>query len=147
MANNGSVSIEGHWKSLPKGAREFLLETPPESLDLHGFAKFWSSPLGVEYAWSSIKSQRLATRVRNASFSIALNYWCQGKMKESRALMLNGSFFIECIYKGIEIIARWCDSHPSVPCPPELKAFSYAFYSVKTPQAYPRYATGVRSHI
>mmetsp|Transcript_24702 Transcript_24702/g.53529 ORF Transcript_24702/g.53529 Transcript_24702/m.53529 type:complete len:475 (+) Transcript_24702:212-1636(+) len=124
-----ATTISGHWKSLPEQARGFLIETPIDSLTLHSFARFWSSPLVIGYALS----YRPAAIVRDASISMALNYLYTGKVKESRALMLNGAFMLDCVDSDIKNIAQWCRDNPNVPCMLELKNFNHAFYSVITP--------------
>ena len=90
--------IEQQWAVMPKQAIRFLKETPLDSLNAHSFVKFWSQPTLVEYT----RGRRLSDgdtfigRFREASFSIALNYLKLGKVQEARALILNGTFLIEC---------------------------------------------------
>eukprot|EP00584_Thalassiosira_punctigera_P003793 CAMPEP_0172538824 /NCGR_PEP_ID=MMETSP1067-20121228/10140_1 /TAXON_ID=265564 ORGANISM="Thalassiosira punctigera, Strain Tpunct2005C2" /NCGR_SAMPLE_ID=MMETSP1067 /ASSEMBLY_ACC=CAM_ASM_000444 /LENGTH=480 /DNA_ID=CAMNT_0013324399 /DNA_START=123 /DNA_END=1564 /DNA_ORIENTATION=+ len=131
LVHRMEAAISRQWKSLPKEAREFLLETPLESLVLQRFAEFWSSPSGIEYAWSS----GLKKSVRDASLSMALNYLYLGQPREARALMLNGLFMLECMNSGIDRIAIWCRENPNAPCPSWLIHFGHAFHSVKTPVA------------
>mmetsp|Transcript_10798 Transcript_10798/g.19544 ORF Transcript_10798/g.19544 Transcript_10798/m.19544 type:complete len:487 (-) Transcript_10798:31-1491(-) len=143
--NNGSArgmveaqmraTVAEGWKSLPEQARSFLLETPVESLTIHSFAKFWSSPRMIEYALN----HRLARIVSDASMSIALNSLYLGKEKESRALMRNGAFFLDCMESGVESIAQWSRENGDLPCMPELKHFSHAFSSVRTPEVMEAY--------
>jgi len=138
--NNGSArgmveaqmrsTVAECWKSLPKEARSFLFETPVESLTIHSFAKFWSSPQMIEYALNDL----LARIISDASMSIALNSLYLGKEKESRALLRNGAFFLECMESDIESIAQWSRENAELPCMPELKHFSHAFSSVRTPE-------------
>jgi len=112
---------------MPKQAVAFLLETPLNSLTLYGYAKFWLSPMVVDYT----RSVRLAGTVRDASFSIALNYLKLGKVQEARALTLNGSFILGCMDTPIETIVEWCRKDIM----PAVQLFSHVLDSVKTPQA------------
>jgi len=112
---------------MPKQAVAFLLETPLNSLTLYGYAKFWLSPMVVDYT----RSVRLAGTVRDASFSIALNYLMLGKVQEARALTLNGSFILGCMDTPIETIVEWCRKDIM----PAVQLFSHVLDSVKTPQA------------
>ena len=83
---------------MPKQAVRFLKETPLDSLNAHSFVKFWSHPTVVEYTRGRCISagDTFIGRFREASFSIALNYLKLGKVQEARALILNGTFLIEC---------------------------------------------------
>lgn len=125
------VTIEEHWKSIPEQARAFLIETPLNSLTLHRFTKFWTSPNLVKH----VRSQRLAGSIRDASLSIALNSLYLGKVEKARALMLNGSFMLECMDTGIERICKWCRDNANTVCTPELLLFSHALNLAKTPEA------------
>ncbi len=86
-------AIERQWQTLPKGARAFLLETPLDSLSLCEFAKFWSSPFLVDYT----RGKSFPGGVHDASYSLALSYLRLGRVRDARALMLNGSFIMECM--------------------------------------------------
>jgi len=110
-ATNMQNMIEQQWRLLPKGVRAFLLETPLHSLDLRGFVNFYTGKGGI------------FTSMREASFLLALGYNGQRKMREARALMLNGSFIIQCMATPMKTIIQWCQKDAN---PPQAQLFSQA---------------------
>ena len=82
--------IKENWESMPNQAKKFLLGSLG-SINLHRLAEFWSSPMVIEYTRGGI-----AETVGGYSLFIALNYLKLGKVRESQALVLNGSFLLQC---------------------------------------------------
>ena len=82
------------------------------NVTFHQFSKFWST--------ERIFGMRRAETLRDASFRIAINYLHMGKMKEARALMLNGAFAVEymvsTVMRRAEVllffgsVLSWCAS-------------------------------------
>lgn len=116
--------IERHWESFPWQAKKFLLDTL-DKISLFNLLRFWSAPQLVEFTRGKV-----AGSICGASWYLALVYLKLGKIEESRALTLNGSFFQQCYNTSIDYIKGLCESGTSHIIEDKLPFFCSGFFSV-----------------
>mmetsp|Transcript_58648 Transcript_58648/g.124459 ORF Transcript_58648/g.124459 Transcript_58648/m.124459 type:complete len:234 (-) Transcript_58648:2-703(-) len=118
------LKTKPQWKSMPMETQAFLLETPPNSLNLHSFHRFWTSGKVVKFInqqfINPVSKIAPGDVMRDNCYSLALEYLNLKEVNAARALMLNGAFL-----------------HDSTRCKKNTKltSFTYVFCEVKTPEA------------
>ena len=90
------LKTKPQWKSMPKETQAFLLETPPNSLNLHSFHRFWTSGKVVKFInqqfINPVSKIAPGDVMRDNCYSLALEYLNLKGVNAARALMLNGAF-------------------------------------------------------
>lgn len=125
-------SIDYHWKVLSPQVKKFLTENPSQ-MHLQKYVEFWSDQQWIESAKGSC-----ASSVSGSSWFLALNYLFLDKLVQAQALILNGAFMQECVYRPIEDIVAMCnaakESNYNV-VNQELRIYGDAFVSTRTKQS------------
>jgi len=120
-------AIDRHWDVLPPQSKRFIMDSPDGMFPLDKLIKFWSSPQHVESTQGS-----LAGTICGAAWYLALVYMKLQKVKEARALTINGSFIHQCYNSSIEYIKDLSKPNTDIPHH-KLPYFVRGLRSIQTP--------------
>ncbi len=118
------LKTKPQWKSMPKETQAFLLETPPNSLNLHSFHRFWTSGKVVKFInqqfINPVSKIAPGDVMRDNCYSLALEYLNLKEVSAARALMLNGAFLHDSTVSSMAVCFMVMLKYIYVSSPAEL---------------------------